>query len=291
MVWLNGHVGALKKLTGEGRGSDIPLVIMGGDARRDAILSDAGILDSIRAVIRKRGIAESDVDDILHDVIEAACGDGSLPLDNKEHARLYLCGCARFKSIDQARARRKQRQRQGEGDVDAFESVDLPANQRALAHKLDAQGKKAFPFTYPWFQRFVVAGETHAEIAADPRVTAGHVRNEVANIRHALRAYALAGVVVGLFALGLWNLPGGAPQGKPVARSVPSGAPVPTDAAALRARAVGECNQGHVVDCMDDLEQALKLDPDGESPAIRELREHFEPHVETHFTEGKNGRP
>jgi DNA-directed RNA polymerase specialized sigma24 family protein len=275
IVLLNGH-----RRTARG-------LIMGtGDLRRDAILSDAGVLDSIRKVIRARGVRESDIDDVLHDVIESACEDASLPLDDKEHARLYLCGCARYKSIDDARTRKKQRQRHGEVELDSLASADFPADQRALAHELDRQGKKAFPFTYLWFRRSAVGGETHAEIAADPRVTTGHVANEVSTIRHALRAFALAGfaLLVGALAVRLWK-PGAQPRSAPIAQSaaptlkaapVPSVVPTapasPPEAIALRERAAHECADGHLGECLDDLRAAFKLDPNGESPEVHALR-------------------
>jgi DNA-directed RNA polymerase specialized sigma24 family protein len=285
VIFLNGRTPA--GLTVARRLPDTPLRVVGtGDARRDAILSDANVLDSIRSVIRGRGVPEVDVDDILHDVIEGACEDQGLPLNDKEHARLYLCGCARYKSIDDARARKKQRMHYGKTDVDGLASPDLPADQRVLAHELDRQGQKAFPFTYPWFQRFAIGGETHAEIAADPRVTSGHVANEVANIRRALRAFALAGFALLLGALGLhlWR-PGSPPGGAPIAHSgvpaqksppVPSALPrdpaPPAEAMALRDRAAHECGEGHWEECLVYLNEAWKLDPRGESPELLAMR-------------------
>ncbi len=296
IVFLNGHRRTPAGLTVGRPGPDTPLSVMGtGDSRRDAILSDADVIDSIRTVIRGRGVRASDVDDVLHDVIELACEDPNLPLEDKEQTRAYLCGCARYKSIDDARARKKQRMRRGDVELDSLASADLPADQRALAHELDAQGKKAFPFTYDWFRRFAIGGETHAQIAADPRVTVGHVANEVSTIRHALRAFALAGLAlfVGAFALHFWK-PGAPHGGGPIAHSaapapkappVPSVAPSapvsPPEAMALRDRAKHECADGHWGDCLADMQQALKLDPSGESPELRAMRERAEAATES----------
>jgi|HubBroStandDraft_2_1064218.scaffolds.fasta_scaffold42084_1 DNA-directed RNA polymerase specialized sigma24 family protein len=291
LVLLNGHRRMPAGLTLGRPGRHIALSVMGtGDPRRHAILSDARVLDSIRTVIRGRGVGESDIDDVLHDVIEAACADASLPLEDKEQTRAYLCGCARYKSIDDARARKKQRESHGEVELDALASADLPADQRALAHELDAQGQKAFPFTYPWFRRFAIGGETHEEIATDPQVSVGHVANEISTIRRALRAFALAGfaLLVGALALRYWK-PGAPAGGGPIAHSAapapkappaPSGVPSapvsPPEAVALRDRAAHECAEGHWSDCLDELRQALVLDPSGESPAVTALRERAE---------------
>jgi hypothetical protein len=111
-------------------------VMRTGDPRRDAILSDPAILDSVQAVVRKRGVPEEDVQDIVQDVIEAACEDASLPLDDKDHARMYLCGCARYKSIDHARVRTRESQRRDDTDLDDLRSPGVSVEDHTLAREL-----------------------------------------------------------------------------------------------------------------------------------------------------------
>jgi DNA-directed RNA polymerase specialized sigma24 family protein len=287
---INGQVIYLRPsgLTVIRRTSDTQTRVMRtGDPRRDAILSDPAILDSIQDVVRKRGVPEADVQDVVHDVIEAACDDAGLPLDDKEHARMYLCGCARYKSIDHARGRKREKERRGDTAPDALSSPGPSLDDQVLAREILAEGQKRFPFTHKWFERFVMGEETHAEIAADPRVTAGHVRQEVSKIRQSLRAFALAGIALFISALAVraWNPfrhPAGGTMAKTVtpapqvlpAPTVPKAPPAPPPpAVALRERAQQECSVGHWNECLMDLDQASALDPKGESPELHALRD------------------
>jgi len=116
------------------------------------------------------------------------------------------------------------------------------------------------------------------------------VANEVSTIRHALRAFALAGfaLLVGALALRLWK-PGAQPKSAPIAQSaaptpkappvpsvVPSAPVSPPEAIALRQRAAQECADGHWGECLDDLREAFELDPSGESPEVRALRKRIQ---------------
>jgi DNA-directed RNA polymerase specialized sigma24 family protein len=287
---INGQVIHLRPsgLTVIRRTSDTQMRAMRtGDPRRDAILSDPAILESVQDVVRKRGVPEADVPDVVQDVIEAACDDASLPLDDKEHARLYLCGCARYKSIDHARGRERQAKRVVDTAPDALPSPGHSLEDHVLARELLAEGQRRFPFTHKWFERFVMGEETHAEIAADPRVTAGHVANEVSRIRRSLRAFALAGIalLIGAIVTRAWR-PGVHPGTGPVAKTVtpapqalpappvPTAPPTPVPpAVALRERAQQECSAGHWGECMIDLDRAAAIDPKGESPELRALRD------------------
>jgi DNA-directed RNA polymerase specialized sigma24 family protein len=262
-------------------------VMRTGDPKRDAILSDATIHDAIRRVIRKRGIREQDVQDVLHEVLEAACDDDGLPLDDKEHARNYLAGCARYRSIDRVRSSKRQEGRHSDVEPDLLVAPGISAEDSTLAREILAHGRKTFPFTHAWFERFVMGDETHAEIAADPRVTAGHVANEVSKIRASLRAFALAGlaVLLSVFALRAWRLPWAHHAGDNIAKkeapapkpsAAPSVAPSlptpPAEAVALRERAEKECDAGHWNECLGYLDQASAIDPNGETHEMRVLR-------------------
>ncbi len=199
---------------------------------------------------------------------------------------MYLRGCARYKSIDHARGRKREKERRSDTAPDALASPGPSLDDQVLAREILAEGQKRFPFTHKWFERFVMGEETHAEIAADPRVTAGHVANEVSKIRQALRTFALAGIALFISALAVraWN-PFRHPAGGTVAKTVtpaPQVLPAPTvtaqptlppPAVALRERAQQECSVGHWNECSMDLERAFALDPQGESPEMRSLRD------------------
>jgi DNA-directed RNA polymerase specialized sigma24 family protein len=256
-----------------------------GDPKRDAILSDPEIVASMEVVIRKRGVREADVQDLLQDVLEAACEDPTLPLDDKEHARMYLCGCARFRSIDHARVRTKESRRVVDTDPDALQSPRVSAETQALANELLARGRQKFPYTHKWFERFTMEDETHAEIAADPHVSPEFVRHEVSRVRRSLRAFAFAGiaVVIGALAFRAWS-PWAHSKNEPVANKVtPAPKPLPApevhpvppapspEAVGLRDRGVKECSVGHWGECQADLEHALQLDPRVWSPEMDAL--------------------
>jgi DNA-directed RNA polymerase specialized sigma24 family protein len=280
-------------LTARRPASDTAAQASMADERREKILSDPRIHESIRTVIRLRGVPRTDVDDVLNDVIEDACNDPGLPLDDPEDARLYLSGCARHKSIDHARARLRSQRRFVSATEEPAGPQPLSIEQRVLAWKLFDLGRRLFPKTHDWFERFTLGDETHASIAADANVTAGHVRHEVSNIRRTLRTLAVAGVALFLLALGIRfaTMQGARPAPHP-APSAPPSAPAPAvaQAKALRDRATHECDRGQWDRCANDLAKANELDPGGRSDELKAMWDRARDHLRTMDAEPKPPR-
>jgi DNA-directed RNA polymerase specialized sigma24 family protein len=246
------------------------------DERRKQILADPKLHESIRKVIRLRGTPNEDVDDVLNDVIADACQDAKLPVRDPEETRLYLCGCARYKSIDRARTRKRNALR----EVTPADDVAVPhpkaLDEHVFAHQLAALGRKLFPHTFSWFERTSLRGELHAEVAAEAKKSPAYVRMETSNIRRTLRDSAVA---VGTLLLVLLAIVWGPRHGRlgdiddrPVAAPRQT-APEPTSAAGLRDLGKRECAGGEWARCLKHLAKAASVDPGGDTPELQELRE------------------
>jgi hypothetical protein len=117
-----------------------------------------------------------------------------------------------------------------------------------------------------------VHGESPASIAAGEKVTPGYVRHEVSHIGRALRAFGAAAATFFLIVVGIrhWSLRSSddmnvaSPRRHRVELSEPD---------RLRLQGRRECDQERWADCLADLTKANEIDPAGEWPEIRELRE------------------
>ncbi len=250
----------------------------GNDPRREALLTDAAIVKSIRSVLYLRGVLRQDIDDLLQQVLAEAWTSRALPLDDREEARRYLCGMARFKAIDAAH-RRKNRPDSIEW-LSASDRIahDMPVDERVMVHGLVDKLTEKFPRTFSWFVRSELDEEPHAEIALEAQLSPGYVRSEVAQVRRSARAMALA---MGFTALVLLVLFIGVRAllrlGEPEPIAHPNIAPY--EAHDLRLRAASECDAGEWKTCADDLDQANALDPAGDTDALRGLRETARQHL------------
>lgn len=277
-------------LTARARLGDTGKVMDDGDeGRRRKVLADPALHKAVLGIIRLRGVPEFDAHDILNDVIEAACQDPNLPLDDFEQTRIYVGAIARHKSIDRARARKRQKDRIVETDESTPGADSASIEDRILASRLLEEGRTRYPRTHAWFERFAVWGHSQAQIAADAKVSTGYVSSEIYNIRRTLRAFALAGIAAALllaFALRKWIAPGSVNH-EPIANSatsapppppVPSAPPVsvkpatPPEAVALRQRARDEFDRGQWDLAASDFKKADNLDPDGATAQDIEMR-------------------
>jgi DNA-directed RNA polymerase specialized sigma24 family protein len=244
------------------------------DPRRHAILWDREIHKAIQVVARLRGVPRFEVDEVLGEVILQAMDDPNLPLDRDE-AKKYLCGSARFKSIDKARERTRSGKREKELDEELAAPGPARAFDAVLASRVLREGQKRFPKTFQWFLRTTFGRATAVQIAVELRVDPGHVRKELSVIRRTLTTIV---VLVGL-ALGVRHLymPGhhvdrdrdladtakSAPLPPPPPPPLPSSAPsasndqTPQDVAkTLRDRAKARSTVGDWQGCVDGLNGA-----------------------------------
>jgi DNA-directed RNA polymerase specialized sigma24 family protein len=253
------------------------------DPRRRAILSDREIHHAIRWVVALRGVPSYEVDDVLDTVIEGAMEDARLPLDDREQARMYLVACARNKSIDEARGRQRRRNREVSIDEEPGDDVAMAQDRAILAARLQREGRLRFPRTFSWFWRKTIHGESYVAIAVEHNVSPAHVRHEVYRIRQALQGFSA--VVIAFAAWSLlqtWTLPGrtrwdphhdvASPRPAVVAEE-----DTPADPAAdLRERATARFAEGDWDGVIADLDEARRIDPDGDLAPWKDLYERAE---------------
>jgi DNA-directed RNA polymerase specialized sigma24 family protein len=244
------------------------------DARREELLTDPEILSAVRAVLALRGVPRQDIEDLLQQVLTEAWASPKLPLHDREETRLYLCGMARFKAIDDAHERAKHPE-----SIDWLPESDrvaqaVPIEDRELAHTLLEKLAEKYPRTLSWFVRSEVHAEGFAEIAQGANLSPGYVRHEVSEIRRSARqmamtmGIALAVLLAILFGVRRWRM---AHQPDPLALPEPPET-APMLARDLRLRARKECEAEAWQSCADDLDKAHDLDAAGESDEYRDLR-------------------
>ncbi len=271
-----------KELTPRLDGSRHPLHAPAGprDAGlRRALLADPAMHESLRTVIRLRGVPRQDVDDVLHVVLAEMMADEALPVHDREQARKYMGKCARRRSVDHARSRTRRARREVDAD-ERLRGGASPEDMVMLSH-LVREGQARYPIAFAWWVRFVVHGEPQNEIARSAGVHADHVQHTIAAVRDHLRRFGSVTVIVLMFLAGWWSSarrPG--PRGEPLpelssARPDDTLAPPasPLDVArSLRARAEQEAAAGDWASAAHDLDDARQVDPSGETPEVLELR-------------------
>jgi DNA-directed RNA polymerase specialized sigma24 family protein len=236
------------------------------DRRRNELLSDPEILESIRTVLRLRGVPAQDIEDELNNVVRESRNNAGLPLDDREQARLWLGGVARHKAIDNARRRKRAQKRRAPGEPEEHlarvASRALPPDEHVFAHKLLELGRKLFPRTHGWFERSVL-GETHLQIAADANVAENTVSSEISVIRRTLRNVATAALVLLFLVVGFRTL----------TRDSGDVATSPREwAHERRDQAQRECAEKKWKACLDDLKKAAEVDPEGDTQEMKDLR-------------------
>jgi len=245
------------------------VVVAMDDERRKRILSDPKVHAAIRSIARRRGVPDTDIDDVVHEVITDACSDARVPLDEVDEARRYLVACCRHKAIDRARARIRDRERLASLDESVPDADSLTVEDRAFARRLLDACRRLFPATHEWFERVAFDNESQAVIAEEMRVSPGHVRHEVSAIRRSLRTLATVAATLLLIATGLrtWS-PTWYRGADPVTKPNPFAM-----ASHLRERAGLECAHEEWEACAADLKEAAEIDPAGDTPSVLELRE------------------
>jgi DNA-directed RNA polymerase specialized sigma24 family protein len=253
--------------------------------RRAEVLSDPAIHESIRTVARLRGMTRDFARDIAQQVLLEALTDENLPLDDKEQTRLYLGGCARHKAIDHVRSteiRTKTR-------IETHEQSGRDPETSALAARLWEVVVGRFPGKSDMLFRYLILGETHAEIAGWYRKPPSTVRNDISDMMRALRntTFVCAFLVVFVGGSSAWHR-----MTRPVSDSQLSDTtahryeapPVEPTAAQLRDRARDWCRQRVWGECITDIDHAYRLDPSGDTEQWQKLREYAQDELEGGFS-------
>jgi DNA-directed RNA polymerase specialized sigma24 family protein len=257
-------------------------------ASRGALLSDPKLHASIRKTLRSHGVPADSVDDLLHDTLaRARCAN--LP-ESDADATKYIHGIAVHLACDH---------RNYEADhlaVSFDECTCSPLTADPDGHELrDGVAKilarlhERFPRAYHFFEAMYVHGESSQEVARRTGVSDGYVRAGASEVRQTAQELFMQigiGLALVLFFLGVGNelrdrmRPTPIPDVAHTPPQVDRHAPIPLETGVdLRDRGVSECQQGKWKACLDDLNEARKVDPDGEDATFRELRYQAEKRV------------
>ncbi|WP_433936673.1 RNA polymerase sigma factor [Sorangium cellulosum] len=230
-------------------------------------LADPGTRRALEEFVRRR-VPGGEVDDVVQTVLCDALASPARPVDPAE-LRRWLLGIARHKVADHHRRASRET---------AAELPDLPVGPppveaRELARWAEEQAaaNRDAQQTLSWMAR-EGEGEKLESIAADEQVPAARVRQRVSRMRRWMRerwlaelaavaALALLAIVVVRLLRSAKDLPEVAPLPEPPPREAPLD---PLDRArSLRAEALRACDEAAWRRCLDQLDEADRLDPAG----------------------------
>ncbi|MGK3994183.1 sigma factor [Sorangium sp. So ce1024] len=234
-------------------------------------LADPGTRRALEEFVRRR-VPGGEVDDVVQTVLCDALAAPSRPADPTE-LRRWLLGIARHKVADHHRRSSRET---------AAELPDLPVGPppieaRELARWAEEQAAATRDArqTLSWMAR-EGEGEKLESIAADEHVPAARVRQRVSRMRRWMRerwlaelaavaALALLAIVVLRLLRSAKDLPEIAPLPEPPPSALPPEAPRDAleRARALRAEALRACDEAAWRRCLEQLDEADRLDPAG----------------------------
>ncbi len=245
---------------------------------REDALADPALRKSLEDFVRRR-VPSSDVDDVVQTVLCDALIAPGRPQD-PEGLRRWLLGIARHKVVDLHR----RAHREPPAELPEIADGPPPIEARELARWAEEQAgaEGDAQKTLDWMAR-EGEGEKLEAIAAEEKVPAARVRQRVSRMRRWMKerwAAELAAVaLLGVLAVAAWwalRRPP-PPEAHEVPEPVPQIAPEPPApllrARALRADALRACDQRDWRACLDGLDEARSLDPEGDrEPAIGAAR-------------------
>jgi RNA polymerase sigma factor (sigma-70 family) len=230
--------------------------------------------DALLSVVRRR-VRGSDAEDLVQSALTEAVASPHRP-DDPEATRRWIWGIVRHKIADHHRQARRESPDVPEIPVPAPEAEQslLDWAVRELPPGMDARR------TLEWLLR-EGEGETLEDIARSEQVPAPRVRQRVGRLRQHFRT-RWAAQVAALAALGILAAALYAWLHRPPVHPTPPGPVLQVEDAVqvarrngrrLREEALRACSQGHWEECLDGLDHARALDPDGDAtPDVREAR-------------------
>ena len=241
-------------------------------------LGDPALRKSLADFVRRR-VPSAEVDDVVQTVLVDALAAPNRPADAAE-LRRWVLGIARHKVVDFHR----RATREPPTDLPDIEVSPAPIEARALARWAEEQAGNAGEAqkTLAWMAR-EGEGEKLEAIAADEQVPAARVRQRVSRMRRWMKekwtAELAAVAMLTMLAIAAWWIlrrdeaptTDKGPYAPPTIVPEP---PSPLDRArALRAEAIDACDRGEWRLCLDGLDRARGLDPEGDrAPAVGAAR-------------------
>ncbi|MFT3773226.1 MAG: sigma-70 family RNA polymerase sigma factor [Minicystis sp.] len=244
-------------------------------------LGDPALRRALADFVRRR-VPSAEVDDVVQTVLVEALAAPNRPRDPTELKR-WLLGIARHKVVDFHR----RSMREPPSELADIEASPAPLEARALARWAEEQAGSTGDAqkTLDWMAR-EGEGEKLEAIAAEEQVPAARVRQRVSRMRRWMKerwmAELAAVAMLGLLALAAWwLLRREAPttdKGPEVPPTIAPEPPSPIERGRLlRADALKACDRGEWRLCLDGLEQAKGLDPEGDrAPAVGAARQKAE---------------
>ncbi len=236
-------------------------------------LSDPGLRAAVQRLLRRK-LPAQEVDDAVQTVLAEALSAAEVP-DSREAAGRWLLGIARHKAVDFFRRRREVPTE----DVPTV-AVEMDHEERDFVRFMlaDVSGEHA-PLVDVLLRE--ADGEKLEHLAAEAGIAAPTLRQRVSRLRRFLREkraleLALVAAVLAAMAIAISRWPSGRPRLLPEIVAPQVDAPV-ARAREWRERARGSCETQLWQRCLDELDEAKKLDPAGdEFPNARELRKKAE---------------
>ncbi|WP_437282363.1 sigma factor [Sorangium sp. So ce375] len=247
-------------------------------------LAEPGLRRALEDFVRRR-VPSGEVDDVVQTVLCDALAAPGRPADPTE-LRRWLLGIARHKVADHHRRSAREA---------ATELPDLPVGPppveaRELARWAEEQASASRDArqTLSWMAR-EGEGEKLESIAAEEQVPAARVRQRVSRMRRWMRerwmaelaavaALAILAILVARLLRSTSDTPEMAPLPEPLPSAPPVAPPSPLDALdrarRLRAEALRACDEAAFRRCLDQLDEADRLDPAGSgAPEVAAARE------------------
>ena len=218
----------------------------------------------------RRRVPSSDVDDVVQTVLVEALASPARPHEEQE-LRRWLVGIAKHKVVDHHR----KRSRETATDLPDVPVGPAPVEARSLAQWAEQQAGPSSDAqsTLEWMAR-EGEGEKLEAIAAEEKLPAARVRQRASRMRRWMKerwlAELAAAAALAIAAFVLWRIfrkeePITQPTPERPAPSVSPDAPAPERARALRDRAFEACERSAWQECLDRLDEAKGLDPEGDS--------------------------
>jgi DNA-directed RNA polymerase specialized sigma24 family protein len=256
-------------------------------------LAEPGIRRALEEFVRRR-VPGGEVDDVVQTVLCDALASPARPTDPTE-LRRWLLGIARHKVADHHR----RSSREAATELPVLPVGPPPVEARELARWAEEQASatRDAQQTLAWMAR-EGEGEKLESIAAEEQVPAARVRQRVSRMRRWMRerwlaelaavaALALLAILVVRLLRSTRDLPEVAPLPEPPPSAPPREAPSPRDrldpldpldpldrARFLRAEALRACDEAAWRRCLDQLDEADRLDPAGRgAPDVAAARE------------------